>query len=220
MKQLVAAYSNFDAPKDGLGCFNTIFDYGKDAASLDSFNHVDALVLWGGADISPSFYKEDRIYSSGPINPTARDLYEWELIKEAVSMDIPIIGVCRGAQLLCAYAGGKLIQDVTGHQISHKLTTYDGETLLVNSYHHQMMYPYDVEHELLAWTTKKQATTYLPDTTEHAKHMLSPSFEEPEVVFFPEVRGFAVQCHPEWQQKTNPFNIWMDKQILSLCFKE
>ena len=220
MKQCVAAYSNFDAPTDGLGCFDSLFDYGKDAALLTTLDYVDALLLWGGADISPSLYKEQRYFNSGPTEPSPRDIFEWSLITEAVKNKKPIIGVCRGAQLLCAYAGGKLVQDVSGHQISHKITTHDGKNFLVNSYHHQMMYPYDVEHELLAFSTIKQSTRYEPEGLEYTSMMRKPSFEEAEVVYFPEINGFAIQCHPEWHTKDTPFNQWVLEQIISFCFKE
>ena len=167
---------------------------------------VDALVLWGGEDISPSLYKEPRIPSSGPEEPSRRDIMEWEAIREAVAKNILIIGVCRGAQLLCAYAGGSLIQDVDGHEGEHFIQTYSGDFLKCSSSHHQMMYPFKVKHDMLAWSQKRLGTQYKSGVAKPVPEV------EPEVVWFPEIKGFAVQCHPEWHT-TSHFNEWMFNEL-------
>jgi len=151
------------------------------------------LVLWGGADISPELYDHDmckETYCS-----QVRDLIEWDLAKGAIERGIPIIGVCRGAQILCALAGGYLFQHTTGHAGSpHKIETYNGEIHVVNSMHHQMMcVPKKVDHEVLAWTSNRRSTVYKYDGDQH-----HPEPEkELECVWFPKIKGFAVQWHPE-----------------------
>lgn len=171
------------------------------------FDGVDALVIWGGADISPSLYKEPPITGSGPEDPSRRDVIEWTAVSEAIKQNILIIGVCRGAQLLCAHAGGSLIQDVSGHtNTEHFVDTYGGTLLKVSSDHHQMMYPFKVKHEMLAWCSK-------PLSTEYKSGVAKPTPEvEPEVVYFPEIKGLAIQCHPEWHT-TSAFNEWMFNEI-------
>jgi putative glutamine amidotransferase len=72
---------------------------------------VDALVLQGGADVSPLHYGEE------PLRPEwagdhARDLYEMELVRLAIELDRPVLGCCRGAQVLNVALGGSLWQDV------------------------------------------------------------------------------------------------------------
>jgi gamma-glutamyl-gamma-aminobutyrate hydrolase PuuD len=113
-------------------------------------------------------------------------------MQRAKELDVPIIGVCRGAQMLCALAGGFLIQDVTAHGRSHMATTSKGDMFQVSSLHHQMMYPFEVEHEMLAWASRPQSAHYLDvDTPIEVKI-------EPEAVWFPKVKGFAIQWHPEF----------------------
>ncbi|HEY0490137.1 MAG TPA: type 1 glutamine amidotransferase [Telluria sp.] len=73
--------------------------------------HLDGLVLQGGADVSP------QTYSESPTRPEwsgdrARDLYELELLHEFVDAGKPVLGICRGCQLINVAFGGTLYQDV------------------------------------------------------------------------------------------------------------
>jgi len=73
--------------------------------------HLDGLVLQGGADVSP------QTYSEAPTRPEwigdrARDLYELELLHEFVEAGKPVLGICRGCQLINVAFGGSLYQDV------------------------------------------------------------------------------------------------------------
>ena len=121
--------------------------------------HLDVLVLQGGADVSP------QTYSESPTRPEwsgdrARDLYELELLHEFVEAGKPVLGVCRGCQLINVAFGGTLYQDVATNvpaALAHVHTDYDahrhaiefppGSSLgrmfpnagrpIVNSIHHQ-----------------------------------------------------------------------------------
>lgn len=154
-----------------------------------------ALIVWGGSDIDPSFYghPESRTTFTGG----RRDVIEWALMKRAIEVGIPIIGVCRGAQMACAAAGGFLIQDVTNHAgTGHRATTKEGMEFTVNSIHHQMMFaPETVDHELLAWSTAPRSAHYI---FKDDKVFTPPAdFVEPEFYFFPKIKAFAIQWHPE-----------------------
>src|SRR5918994_3364026 len=75
---------------------------------------LDGLVLQGGADVSPSTYGEN------PLAPEwagdrLRDVYEIELVHEFVEARKPVLGICRGAQLINAAFGGSLHQDIAQH---------------------------------------------------------------------------------------------------------
>ncbi len=72
---------------------------------------VDGLVLQGGVDMSPHHYGEE------PARPewtgdAARDQYEMELIRICMDLDKPVLGICRGAQVLNVALGGSLYQDI------------------------------------------------------------------------------------------------------------
>ena len=121
--------------------------------------HLDGLVLQGGADVSP------QTYSESPTRPEwngdrARDVYELELLHEFVDAGKPVLGICRGCQLINVAFGGSLYQDVATNvpdALAHVHSDYDahrhaiefapGSTLarmfpkmkgaVVNSIHHQ-----------------------------------------------------------------------------------
>jgi putative glutamine amidotransferase len=82
---------------------------------------VDGLLLAGGPDLNPGSYGEDPHPQAGPPN-NARDSWEFALLAQALAQDIPVLGVCRGMQLLNVAAGGRLTQHLpdnlgdTGHQ--------------------------------------------------------------------------------------------------------
>jgi putative glutamine amidotransferase len=125
----------------------------------DYAKHLDGLVLQGGADVSPQSYAQvaTRPEWSGD---RARDMYELELLHEFIEAGKPVLGICRGCQLINVAFGGTLYQDIASdvpHAIQHVNDLYDthrheihfpqGSTLanmfksqprpLVNSIHHQ-----------------------------------------------------------------------------------
>lgn len=191
--------------------FDKVFPQGKNLSK--GFDGVDAVVLWGGTDIHPSYYKQ-QAHPSNQVRlhktPSARDRFEWKVMRQAKSLNIPIIGVCRGAQFVCAFAGGSLIQHMSGHHSPHYITTNSGETMLTTSCHHQMMQPDKVEHELLAWSTEKRSHFYEDDRSINLDLDV-----EPEIVYFPQVRGLAIQGHPEWAQDSERFVSYVNELVRS-----
>lgn len=195
--------------------FDQIFDRGQDISK--SIEGVDAVVFWGGTDIHPSLYNEPAHRTSQMFNskyPSSRDDFEWRAMNYCMIHGIPMIGVCRGAQLMCAFAGGKLIQDCDKHASGggHQIQTVDGRTMYVTSAHHQMMYPYDIPHELLAWATPKRSTYYENGLHEPVKAMETK--REPEIVYFPTINGLAIQGHPEWMGKDDVVVKYFNELIL------
>jgi len=169
---------------------------------------IDALVVWGGEDISPTIYGDKVSAANGAdARLSHRDIVEKAAVEECIKRDIPIIGVCRGAQLVCALAGGRLIQHVENHGRRHLLSTFDGrDDIVTSSVHHQMMYPFDVDHEMIAWAQKPRSRgCYIigDDTSD-------PRMEdkvEPEIVWFPKIKALAIQGHPEFHSdpENDPF---------------
>lgn len=219
-------YSPYNGPSfNPIGPFDELFTGSRNLVYAENLDGVDALVLWGGSDISPSLYGEHPYTFSGPLEPSERDMFEWELIRQAVAKGIPIIGICRGGQMLCAAAGGKLVQHVNGHECGHHNIIVNNNGVntefSVTSSHHQMMYPYDVEHELLGWMEEPRSNDYEPNYKLYCAEMEKGHHKEAEVVYFPQIKGLAIQCHPEWHtKKDHPFNMWMLKYLRDNVFKE
>lgn len=123
--------------------------------------HVQALILSGGHDVDPHLYGEELKPNIGEIWP-ARDHFDMLLLKIAEKMGKPILGICRGAQIINVAHGGSLYQDVAyrneqtlkhdqGHTPdlpTHGVRVKEGSLLaktlgktefLVNSFHHQLI---------------------------------------------------------------------------------
>lgn len=205
--------------------FDEIFDNAVDAYA-HGFDNADAFLLWGGTDIHPSYYNEaPHRFSQAPALPSNRDVWEWNAMKACKARGIPIIGVCRGAQFMCAFAGGKLIQHVSGHDRGyHNVVTADGDVFAVTSAHHQMLDLTGTTHELIAWTPSNLSAVYYGSKNETPPHLLqqmqNAKFKEPEIVYFPEFRGLAIQGHPEWAGVEEEFVKETNRLVVEYLFNE
>jgi len=127
--------------------------------NLAAVDTCDALVLSGGIDIHPDFYGGGDVYSPGLAKEVKwdkdRDKFEIAALKRAWEQEKPVLGVCRGLQLINVVRGGTLVQDLgvqkdETHQYHQKdkqhgvtiekgslLFTISGEGGEANSAHHQ-----------------------------------------------------------------------------------
>ena len=151
----------------------------------------DALILWGGEDIGTLLYDQRPNKHCYRAKPSGRDYLEYKLIREAVKLHMPIIGICRGAQMLSIAAGGKLMQHIDNHSQHHNITLHDEEDTIIrtNSTHHQMMMP-PKNAVILA---SASGTTGVDEHNTHCDIT-----QVPEVVLFPTMRALGIQYHPEW----------------------
>ena len=145
---------------------------------------LDALILTGGAgDVNPTLYGEERHPETGPIQEE-RDAYELALARAAVERDVPVLGICRGMEILNVVYGGRLEQhlpDVLGHE-EHRHTpgTYadhevrlepgslaaraaDCERTPVKSHHHQGIKEVGGGLLTTGWATEDDAIEALED---------------------------------------------------------
>lgn len=83
-----------------------------DSATLaDLVSLVDGIILSGGGDVDPAYYGEDPIEELGDVD-SLRDVCEMLLVRLALRRGLPILGICRGEQLLNVALGGSLWQDI------------------------------------------------------------------------------------------------------------
>jgi putative glutamine amidotransferase len=126
-----------------------------DDLDADVLRVLDGLVLSGGPDLGPDLYGAD----PEPLTDTRppRDAAEMLLARAALEADLPVLGVCRGMQILAVAAGGSLHQhlpDVLGHEkhraapgvygshearFTHgsRIAALMGDDVAINCYHHQ-----------------------------------------------------------------------------------
>jgi putative glutamine amidotransferase len=80
---------------------------------------IDGLMLAGGADIDPSSYGEEAEPETVDTVPE-RDQFEIALVREALERDMPVLGICRGMQLINVALGGTLVQHLPGRFGHHE----------------------------------------------------------------------------------------------------
>lgn len=129
---------------------------GNNEALIQEYLEIcHGIIFSGGGDIDPVFWNESPSCHLGEINPR-RDSFELALARRAMERDLPVLGICRGCQLLNVAAGGTLIQHLVSgfchdqkaprHYPVHAIVI-EPETILgriigqreirVNSFHHQ-----------------------------------------------------------------------------------
>lgn len=172
---------------------------------VSSMKNANLLILTGGSDISTELYSEKDTQGSVGKN-IKRDLEEVMLAGYAIKNNIPILGICRGAQMLCVLAGGKLIQDMTHHH-EHKITIFNNKAydcseneISVNSLHHQLQYPFNIKEKndymMIAAAYTNLGVVDTGDSNDINLATLKRK-GEPEIVYYKKLNGLGIQFHPE-----------------------
>ncbi|MBX9366558.1 gamma-glutamyl-gamma-aminobutyrate hydrolase family protein [Streptomyces sp. WAC04114] len=118
--------------------------------AAEAVARLDGLVIAGGPDVEPVRYGAEREPRTGPPAPE-RDAWELALIDAALAARVPLLGICRGMQLLNVALGGTLVQHIDGHAEvvgvfgGHAVKPVPGslyagvvpEETFVPTYHHQ-----------------------------------------------------------------------------------
>ncbi len=167
---------------------------------------LDGILMSGGGDINPLFLNEEPIPQLQDVD-SIRDEYDFMLLRLAADRQLPIMGICRGHQLINAAFGGSLFQDIYAqsgcpalkhsqrmprNQVSHSVTLEDGRKLHVNSIHHQAVR--DVAPEFIPIATA-------PDgINEGIRHAEKPIF--------------SVQWHPEYLTETDETSRYLFEELI------
>ena len=178
----------------------------------------DGVVFSGGADVDPKRYGEEAKATCGKIQ-YLRDELEFTVLKIALEKNKPILAICRGSQLLNAFFGGTLYQDIPTErpsEISHKQDEpysspshlirinentplselISADTMLVNSIHHQAVKELASELEVMAVADDGLI----------------------EATYLPEYRYLrAYQWHPERLVEVNEHNKMIIEDFIAAC---
>jgi gamma-glutamyl-gamma-aminobutyrate hydrolase PuuD len=184
---------------------------------------LDLVLFIGGEDVYPQYYQEN--LGSRTICNQERDKYEKNYLFQNFT-EIPKLGICRGAQFLTVFSGGKLFQHVDGHSISglHPIEMNSlgltGSVYNITSTHHQMMNPFELSpetYEIIAYSKYHLSNTYLNGND--LENSLPENFVEPEIVYYRNTNSLCVQGHPEMQncpKETKEMIIKLIKKSLKL----
>ena len=177
---------------------------------MSTLDHIDALLLTGGADFNPLWHGDEPIPGLHHIN-RERDLPELMLTRYAYYRQIPILGICRGMQTLAIALDGHIQQDLPNAEVRMKHSQdadreepthtvfvqkdtllkkiYNCDRMFVNSFHHQAVD--EVSDKLRISATAADKVVEAVESNEH-KPIL------------------GVQWHPEWLGKDGqPLFKWL-----------
>ncbi len=175
----------------------------------------DGLLLPGGGDMDPKFYGQARIPACGEPN-LLRDAAEPLLLRAFLAADKPVLGICRGIQVMNAVLGGDLYQDIkpfehlphNDHWAKvHTVTVRRGtllsrilgqDTVLVNSQHHQAVDRVAPGFALAALS----------------EDGIVEAIEKPDARFC-----LGVQWHPEWLSDADPAMQGLFDAFVNACSK-
>ena len=185
---------------------------------INTLEHIDGLLLTGGADINPLWGDEEPLPMLHAVN-AERDLPELLITRLAYNRQIPILGICRGMQTLAFALGGRVIQgvdnmpDMLKHSqdaarnepthsvriaedsILHKL--YGTDRMFVNSFHHQAVK--ETGAHFLVTATAPDGIIEAMESCEYKAMM-------------------GVQWHPEWLEKDGlKLFDWLVEQAKLFC---
>ena len=168
----------------------------------------DLIVFTGGSDVDPSTYNEDNTDSYG--TDIARDKIEVGIYEKCLEKGIPMVGICRGGQLLNVLNGGKMIQDLSPRisgvvkSIFHYTKPSDGtlasKVCYLNVDHHQGMIK----------NSKASQKNYIT----HRVNPLGNDFGVSTIdygFYYKDTMSFCFQPHPEWGKDcANNFFLLLD----------
>ncbi|MBM4175854.1 MAG: gamma-glutamyl-gamma-aminobutyrate hydrolase family protein [Ignavibacteria bacterium] len=93
-----------------------IANLSHDFSSANDLLKCSALLLPGGGDVHPNFYGHDNSHGLSKKIDEKRDAFESELFKHAIESKMPVLGICRGMQIVNVFLGGTLSQDIPNHR--------------------------------------------------------------------------------------------------------
>ena len=180
---------------------------------INTLDHIDGLLLSGGADFNPLYAGEEPQPKLSGIN-SERDLPELLITQLAYNRQIPILGICRGIQTIAMTLGGKVMQDIseTAHlkhsqdadrsEPTHSVNIVEG-SILSNLYGEQHIYVNSFHHQAVGdtgqrfWVTARSADGIIEaiESTEHKSIM-------------------GVQWHPECLSEGLPIFQWLVNEAI------
>ena len=115
-KPQVTLYTNYIRVLDRVGLTPVLVTPAHEPDDVRALIEASAgLVLSGGEDVEPARYGEEPIPELGEVNPT-RDAMEFCALDAALEQRIPVLGICRGMQLINVHFGGSLFQDLAAQR--------------------------------------------------------------------------------------------------------
>ena len=213
---MLPGYLNGIARAGGIGVMLPLTDSNEDIEEI--LSRFDGFLFTGGHDVAPVVYGQEMLDICGDLCP-GRDAMEEKLLMGALKCNKPVLGICRGIQLMNAVLGGTLYQDLptqfpseTNHRMAapygrpeHPVTILPGtpfaelgipEEIGVNSCHHQGILTLSAQMEPMAQS---------PDGLVEAAYIPGQKY------------ACAVQWHPEFFPVEDEISGIIFKSFVDAC---
>lgn len=167
----------------------------------DYAEYLDGLILQGGADVSPLAYGEEPLKPEWNGDPV-RDAYELELLHEFMEAGKPVLGICRGMQLINVALGGSLYQDLPSQL--PKIVAHEGD------YDHNIhKISFAEDSQLIRWfggqSSGSVVSIHHQGINRLGRDIVVEAAAEDQIVEAIRWKGrsfvFGVQWHPEFHQQ-------------------
>lgn len=183
--------------------------YYSPESAIASLAYADGLIICGGVDIDPTHYGQiPHVLTQSPIK--ARDTLELTALRIAETLKLPVLGICRGNQIMNVYAGGTLVQHLPKYEQHADATCYHGIKTVprsfvrtiygtqgnVTSFHHQAV---------------RQLGAGFRATARHATDRTIEAIEDGKR------KWYGVQFHPEWE--SDPVSYRFFGKFVSVCYQ-
>jgi len=182
---------------------------------------VDGILLTGGEDVDPAFFAEAPHPTHEPAEP-GRDAFEIDLVRRALTQNVPVLAICRGLQVLNVACGGSLVQDIPSEpgphephslyppptRLAHEVRVSAGSRLAA------LLPPGASEAQLPVNSRHHQAARVVGEglsVTAVAPDGVIEALEAPGQPFC-----VAVQWHPESFHVTGEFD-WLFRGFIAAC---
>ena len=167
--------------------------------------NCDGVILSGGVDIHPKYYKGSIHYPESPEKgfETHRDDLEFSVLEKSLKKNIPVLGICRGLQLINVFCNGTLVQDLGDKNTMHQSDVYDGK-------HNVKVEGGTVLHNIVKVNSGTVNSAHHQAIEQLGKDLVVNSFSEDGVIEGIEWKNknnrsfmLAVQWHPERMDKSD-----------------
>lgn len=203
---------NFDLYEKWLRHFKVeyvVLDY-KDKDAWEKLDKTRGLILSGGVDIYPELYNDWETKEDVGKYNTFRDGFEYKLIEQSILKDKPILGICRGCQMLNVYFNGSLIYDIPSiRNVNHSKISED-----VMRWHKVNLFPDTLLHSIVN-SLEGDVTSSHHQSVDRLGEGLSINAKSPdgitEGIEYRDKDGkpflLGIQWHPErFDDFANPFS--------------
>jgi putative glutamine amidotransferase len=179
--------------------------------NLEDVEKCDGIVLSGGEDVHPERYQRAELLqhlNEANINPT-RDEFEWQVIDKSLALKKPILGICRGLQMMNVYLGGSLVHDIPTVKGHHG----HGSKNNIDSRHAIQVKENSFLHTVTTHTSGEINSAHHQSVEKFADDLIITATSEPYIVEAMEWASpqnkpwmLLVQWHPErMPDQDNPF---------------